>query len=660
MLLILVVLPVVSGLVLWARGDRPGPAFAVGAVVPLVVTLGAAVAVALTSPAAALRWGGGITLRAEVVDLARAPVVLVAFVGLAVVTYALGYGGERGRARMVGLLVAFVGTMELLLVAADLLTLLVAWELVGLLSWALVAHHWRTAAPDRANQAFVATRAGDLGLFLAAGAAFAATGTFDLDALPGAGQGALAVVAAGTVLAATAKSAQLPFSPWLFAAMAGPTPASALLHSATMVAAGAYLLARLQPSLEVVGWFAPVTVGVGLVTALAGGVVALAQPRAKEVLAASTSAHYGLMFVAAGAGYPAVAVAHLVAHGLFKALLFTSAGVAIEVSGGEELARMRLGRRLPLVAALTAVGSLSLAAVPPLGAAWTKEQVVAAGTHAATWVGVLAVVAGGLSALYAARFQLLAYGRDPGAVDPSDPGVGPRPTRPWAWRPPARRGDAPIRGLVPALVAMGALAAAGVATGLVWTPWGEERVREVTSSALPEAAAWEVPASLVAVAAALVGAVALGRRGRLARLAPGRAWALVGRWYDLARLARVAVVDPTLALARGLARLDDRVVDAGVRAAAGVGGALAGALARADDRVVDAGVRGAARLGTWAAGALDRIAEVGVDGVVDGVARLAGRAGRDGRRLQSGQTHQYYAGIAVGLALLVALVLVWS
>ncbi len=278
MLVILVGLPVVAGLALWARGDRPGLGLAVGTVASLAATLGAAVVAAAAEPSAALRWGSGITLRFEVVDLARAPIVLVAFVGLAVATYALGYGEDRGRARMVGLLVAFVGTMELLLVAADLLSLLVAWELVGVLSWGLIAHRWRGDAPGRAGQAFVATRAGDLGLFLAAGAAYAATGTFDMAALPGIQTGLLTVVAAGVVVAAVAKSAQLPFSPWLFAAMAGPTPASALLHSATMVAAGAYLLARLQPTLDAVAWFAPVTIGVGLTTAVAGGVVALAQP----------------------------------------------------------------------------------------------------------------------------------------------------------------------------------------------------------------------------------------------------------------------------------------------------------------------------------------------------------------------------------------------
>ncbi len=639
MLLILVAVPVLAGLALWARGDRPGPALAVGALVALAVTLVVAVLAAIDTPEASLRWGAGLTLRIEVADLARAPIVLVAFVGIAVVTYALGYGEAHGRARMVGLLVAFVGTMELLLLASDLLTLLIAWELVGVLSWGLIAHHWRGDAPAQAAHAFLATRVGDLGLFLALGAAFAATGTFDLSALSEASGGLLAVVAAGVLLAAVAKSAQAPFSPWLFSAMAGPTPVSALLHSATMVAAGAYLLARLQPVLDGVSWFGPVTIGIGLVTALAGGLVAAVAPEAKKLLAASTSAHYGLMFIAVGAGYPAVAIAHLVAHGLFKALLFISAGVAIDASGTTELGGMRLGRRLPTMAGLTAVGTLALAAVPPLGGAWTKEQVVAAGTHAAPWVGALVVAAGALSAFYAARFQLLAYGRRP------EPGDGPS--------------EVGIDGRRTATAAMAVLAAASVLLGLVWLPWGEERVLRITGSALPPSEAWELPASLVALVLALYAAVLLDRAHRLAAPSPAVGWARVARWFDLAAVAKVVVVDPTLGLARILARVDDRVVDAGVRSVAAGGAGLSGLLARGDDRVVDAGVRGAARLAAWSAGVLDRVGEVSFDGVVEGVARMAGAAGRDGRRLQTGQTHQYYAGIAVGLVILVLVTLAW-
>ncbi len=632
---VLFLLPLLAGVAIWAAGDRAVVTRATVALGSLGAVLVVSVLAAGTQPGATVRWGAGLSLRLEVADVARAPVVLVAVVGLAVVTYALGYGERAGRSRMVGLLVAFVGAMELLVVAGDFLSLLTAWELVGLISWGLIGHHWRQGAATEANQAFLATRVGDVGLFLAAGAAYAASGTLRFSSLPTgpADRGLAAVVVAGVLLAAIAKSAQLPFSPWLFSAMAGPTPASALLHSATMVAAGAYLLARLQPFLDSAGWFGPLTIAIGLTTALAGGVVAVVQPEAKKLLAASTSAHYGLMLVAVGAGYPIVAIAHLVAHGLFKALLFVSAGVAIDASGTPTLVGMRLGRRLPVVAGLSAIGALALAAVPPLGAAWTKEEIVGSAAEAAPWVAVLVIAAGALSALYATRFHLLAWGRH-------DLTVGDEPQR-------------AVGGLTAATIALGLLVACSVALGLLWTPWGEDRLRQVTGGTLPAGATWEIAGSLAAVAVSVYAALVLDRRHRLVTPAPTPAFRRVARWFDLAALSRATVVGPTLALARRAARFDDRVVDAGVDGVGRLAAAVAGGLARGDDRVVDAGIRGVARFGTWLSRMLDRVGELGIDGAVEGLARLTGSAGRDARRLQSGQTHRYYATIAVGLAVLV-------
>lgn len=635
MLVTLVLLPSLAGLVVWIAGDGRAKTRAVVSVGVLGMAVVLAAAVAGTQPSAStMRWGSGLTLRLEVAAIGRMPVVMVAFVGMAVVTYALGYGDERGRSRMVGLLVAFVGVMELLVLAGDMLTLLIAWELVGLVSWGLIAHHWRGDAVARATHAFLATRAGDLGLFVAAGAAFAATGSLDFAHLGSVSGGLAATIAGGVLVAAAAKSAQVPFSPWLFSAMAGPTPVSALLHAATMVAAGAYLLARLQPFLDTVGWFGPLTIGIGLVTALAGGVVALVHGEAKKVLAASTSAHYGLMFVAVGTGYPGVAVAHLVAHGLFKALLFISAGVAVDAAGTEQLAGMRVGRRVPLIAGLALVGTLALAAVPPLGAAWTKEKVVAAAVHDAPWIGALVIVAGGLSAAYAVRFQLVVFG--------------------------ARRdaNDAPPFGH--ALAALSGLAAASVALGVVWLPWGEARLASLTKGVVPPGTPWELAGSLAVVAIGVCVVVVLDRRGRLAVPFATPVVAPVADWLGLPALVRVGVTDRVLAAARVAARFDDGVVDRGIVGAARAGTAVAAGAATGDDRVVDAGVRGVARLGAWLAAALDRVGEASFAGAVVGLARVAGLAGRGARRLQSGQTHVYYSGIAAGIALLVAAAFVWS
>ncbi|MDQ6726778.1 MAG: NADH-quinone oxidoreductase subunit L, partial [Actinomycetota bacterium] len=485
--------------------------------------------------------------------------------------------------------------------------------------------------PAAAAHAFGVTRLGDLGLFAAAGAAFAATGSLSYTSLAGLDGGWLHVFVAGVVLAAAAKSAQLPFSPWLFSAMEGPTSVSALLHAATMVAAGAYALVRLHPVLDRAAWFGPVVIGIGLTTALVGGVVAALQTHAKKLLAASTSAQYGLMFVAAGAGYPAAALAHLTTHAALKAGLFMAAGVAIEASGHPQLARMGLGAALRVAAAASAVAALALAAGPPLGAAWTKEEIVAAAGHRAAWLAVATAVAGGLSAWYATRFQLLAFG-------------------------PAQ-GDGPAVQRRPTMVEQAALctaAAASVGFGLLWWPGGDRVVAGV-AGVVPTVATWETALSLAVVALAVYGAVSAFRSGAWAETAVDGRRAVVAEWFGIPVLARVAIVDPTLALASALGRFDHAVLDAPPRAVAALGSRLSVRLAGFDDRVVDAGVRATAaaarRLGDIGAG----ITEPGVSGAVGRLAGLVGQAGRDTRRLHTGRAHQYYVVVAAGGVVLIAL-----
>jgi NADH:ubiquinone oxidoreductase subunit 5 (subunit L)/multisubunit Na+/H+ antiporter MnhA subunit len=638
MLLAIVLLPGLAGIALWAARVRARALLGGIAIATMTVTLALTWWVVAWQPSLQLRWGPGLLLQLGVAGIARPPLLLVPLVTLAVLVYAAAHEDARGLPRLVGLLLVFVGAMHLLLLAEDFLTLLIAWEAVGAVSWALIAHEWWTGAPGRAAHAFNATRFGDLGLFLAAGAALAATGSMSFAGAAEITGPAAHVLTAGVLVAALAKSAQVPFAPWLFSAMAGPTSVSALLHSATMVAAGAYLLARLQPVLDTVAWFAPVAIVAGLVTALAGGVVAALQADAKRLLAASTSAHYGLMIVAVGAGYPLVGMAHLVAHGLFKALLFLSAGVAISAAGSGDLARMGLGPALRVSAGLTALGSLALAAVPPFGAAWTKEEIVSAASHAAPVAGWAVIVAGALSAFYATRFQLLAYG-------------APRGRR----RRPAHRPGRPEHG------ALALLGVAGLALGVLWWPAAGEWLSGVTAGELPDGMPWEVAASLAGVLAGGAAAVALQRAGRL----PSPAGATAGArqaadWFRLPALTRAAVVAPTLALARAAARFDDEVIDAVVRGVAVSGRRAAGLLGRGDDRVVDAGVRGIAVLTAWSARVLDRVAELGVDGAVEGVARLIGVAGHDSRRLQTGQAHHYYALVATGTVVLVIVTALWS
>lgn len=640
MLWALPLLPLLAGAALWAAGAsrRPGAgrsrvALGAAAAVALAVTGGGAVWAAVARPSAtSAAWEPVVALSARVDGVAGIVAVLVAFVALPIVVYAAAHEPPDGLARLLGLLVAFVGGMQLLVIADDLLTLLIGWELVGAISWALIGHEWqRPEAPAGATQAFLATRFGDLGLFAAAGATFAATGTFGYDALFALEGAPLHLATAGIVLAAVAKSAQLPFAPWLFSAMRGPTPVSALLHSAAMVAAGAYLLIRLEAALSRADWFAPTVIAIGLATAVAGGVVAAIQRELKRVLAASTSAQYGLMLIAVGAGSAAAATAHLVAHSLLKALLFLTAGAAISAAASEHLERMRLGSRLPVLAALAGVGTLALASVPPLGSAWTEEAVVAAAAHRATWLGALSAMTAGLTAFYAARAWLLAYG----------PGV---------------HGEVKTAPGRPEQLSMGLLAVATLALGLLWLPAGHQALEGLIGQTVPPSRPWEFALTMSVVAAGLYGAYTLHRRRRLIGLGGRRAV----EWMGLPQLARVTVAEPTLALSRTLARVDDQVVDAGVRGAAVVGGWLAVTTSARSEPRVDGVVRAAAGAGQRAGAGSQRLDDLALDRAVEALAAGVGQAGADSRRLQTGMTYQYYVVIIAGLAGLVAAAVVWT
>lgn len=620
---------------------RPhGPAFTRGLGAGAAAVLVATIALALRSAAHPVAttyawWSPLVAATLAVSGIGRLIVVLVPIIALPVVLYAVtSMRDDPGRPRLVALLVGFTGAMELLVTAGDFLVLLVGWELVGITSWALIGYEWRD--PGRVRQgrvAFSTTQFGDLGLYVAAGATFAATGTVRFTAL-GTMRGALLdAVAAGVLLAAAAKSAQLPFSPWLFAAMAGPTPASALLHSATMVAAGAYLLLRLAPLLAPIAWFAPAVAALGLATALAGGMVALLQPDLKKALAASTSAQYGLMLVAVGAGVPGAATLHLMTHAAFKALLFLGAGVVLHATGSLDLARMRLGRVLPRTAWLFGVGALALAAVPPLGGAYSKEQILAAaadGPGGAPWLAVGVLVAALLSAMYAGRLQLLAFG--PGAT--------------------ATHASAPDRIV---LAAMAFLAVASLALGALWIPAVSGTAAHLVGMRLAPAAGWEWGATLMTLAVAtVVLRVAAQRDALLTWGVPARAREWIAGWLGLGGAARRLVAGPATRLAGGLALLDQRVIDAGIRATGWIAAAAARTLAwwgeRGMEGMVVAITRGVVLLAVGSGIADDH----GVDAAVERIGTGAGAAGRQSRRLQTGLAHQYYLVVGAGVLVVLA------
>lgn len=598
------------------------------------LTLILASLVSLIAPTADWSWGGSLRLELAARDFARVMVVLVPAIGAPVIAFAAATERED-LPRLLALLSAFLGAMELLVVAADLLTLLIGFELVGAISWALIAHEWwDPERPPAANHAFLATRLGDLGLVAAAGAAFVGTGSMSFEALHGLQGPLLHVVAAGVFLAAAAKSAQLPFSPWLFSAMAGPTPVSALLHSATMVAAGAYAIIRLAPALEAAAWFLPALAWLGLSTALAGGLVASLHPQIKKALAASTSAHYGLMLVAVAGGSTVAAGLHLVTHAAFKALLFLAAGLAIHAIGSGRLDAMRLGSALPRAALLFGVGVLALAAVPPLGAAYSKEKVLAAAMHHSTWLGVGVLAAGALSAFYAFRLHALAFGR--GGLT-----IAHRPS-------------------IPELAGPGALALLSLVLGLLWLPGGGASVERVIGGRLIHGPLWEVLLSLttIGVAGALV-AVAWRRAALFALGLPEGVRVRLADWLGLPAATDALVTRPVSALAEGLATIDDRVVDSGVRGAAAFGRAVSRLLSLWAERGVDGVVRAVANLVEGLARGSGQADDRGVDRAVEDLARGVGFGGAQAKRLQTGLAHHYYVILALGIALVVLLAIGW-
>ena len=376
----------------------------------------------LTAGSTTISWGVFID-RLAVVMLG-----LVTFVALLVQVYSLEY--MRGDARFGWYFAVhslFGAAMLALVLADNLLFLYIAWELVGLGSYLLIGHWWeRRSAAEAAKKAFITTRIGDVGLLIGIILLFRATGTFDISeiiemAQAGViGQGTLTASALLLFMGAMGKSAQFPFHVWLPDAMEGPTPVSALIHAATMVAAGVYLVARMLPMFELVPIVMLVVAVIGLITFLYAGTLALVMTDIKRALAYSTISHLGLMMLSLGAFGLAAAIFHLVAHGVSKAMLFLGAGSVMH--GMHEETDMRkmggLRRTMPLTAITFVIGAASLAGIAPLSGFFSKDEILVAvmdHRNAAFLALTLAGVA--LSALYMARMVWLTFLGSPHSHD---------------------------------------------------------------------------------------------------------------------------------------------------------------------------------------------------------------------------------------------------
>ncbi|MBA3366583.1 MAG: NADH-quinone oxidoreductase subunit L [Actinobacteria bacterium] len=354
--------------------------------------------------------------------------LIVTGVGALIVAYSIGYmHGDDEERRFFAYMAFFVFSMLLLVESGNFLILLVGWGLVGLSSYLLIGfHHERPSAIAAAKKAFIMNAAGDAAMALALFLLIVNTGALDYGGVFGqveqlaSGEWVVNLVALGLLAGAVAKSAQIPLHTWLPDAMEGPTPVSALIHAATMVTAGVFLLVRCHPIFEAAPRIQDLAAGIGAVTLLVAGLIALVQTDIKRVIAYSTMSQIGYMFLGAGLGAYANGMFHLMTHAFFKALLFLAAGIVIHALLGEQDMRKMGGLRrlLPRTWLFFLIGGLALAGMPPLSGFFSKDSVLASALDAGTY-GQILWVAGLIGALltgiYTFRMIFMVFGGEPSA-----------------------------------------------------------------------------------------------------------------------------------------------------------------------------------------------------------------------------------------------------
>jgi len=532
--------------------------------------------------------------------------VLVALVAFLVQVYSLSYLSDeppQGLGRYYTYQSLFAFSMMGLVLAPNLLQLFICWELVGLCSYLLIGYWYQKPEAARAAvKAFWTTKAGDVGLLVGIVMLWTLSGTFDFgelrvmvagNELPLAG---LSIITFCIYLGAMGKSAQFPLHVWLPDAMEGPTPVSALIHAATMVTAGVYLLHRtswlfaLTPDvLMIIAW-------IGAFTALLAAVLACVQDDIKRVLAYSTVSQLGYMMAAIGAGFSTAGFFHLLTHGLFKALLFLGAGAVIHAVGSNDLSRMGgLARRMPQTAIVFIIGTLSLAGIPLFAGFLSKEEILGS-----VWAGglvgpfALLMLVAFLTAFYMFRVVFLAFfGTAPAAARHHD-----------SAHHGAHEHDPPAPMLLPLWI----LALLSMAVGIYSTFIGPGLVAVPEGAAEHAAPGWLMPAAVsVAVAGIALAWLTYQRRTiNAASLAsmfgPIRHAALAKFWID---------------------DLFEHVLAAGILAFSSLVGWV--------DRYI-------------------------VDGVLNVVSVWTVTTGDEMRTIQTGRAQDYVYGLAVGLLLL----LVWA
>ncbi|MBB1244602.1 NADH-quinone oxidoreductase subunit L [Streptomyces durbertensis] len=563
--------------------------------------------------------------------------VLVGLVATCVQLYSTGYLRDDRRYPSYAALVSlFTAAMLLVVYSDDLIVLLVGWEVMGICSYFLVGHYWETAAARSASlKAFLVTKLGDVPFLIGILALASEAGTFRISTITTRLTSQLSdfelshptVIALLLLAGVAGKSAQFPLHSWLPDAMAGPTPVSALIHAATMVAAGVYVVARLLPVFTASAAALVVLAVMAALTMVGSALAALAQDDVKRVLAYSTIGQLGYLAGALAVGNRSAATFHLLSHGAFKALLFLAAGVLIAAAGTGSLTAMArtsgLRGRAPDAFWTMTIGLLALAAIPPFSGFFSKEAVLAAAEHAALdpvagipvaagWIVLVAGLATALlTAAYATRLWLLAWaGRSPAAatVAPTELDVPDTPVTAGGAGPEARAQTHPgTAATTPMNAVLWLLAVPSLAFGLLYG-W---------------LADWFAGPSLAPTLTTSVLGTGLALIGALVTYAAWRQATAVGRTPD----PTPALLGPLHQPARAGFHLD-----------------------AAYDRMFVAPVRGGARLVDF----LDR--EV-VDAYVRGAATLPGWLGTLARRAQTGNAQTYLSVLLAGAVVLAVAVL---
>jgi NADH-quinone oxidoreductase subunit L len=515
------------------------------------------------------RWLSGGSFRVDasiLVDpLSSVMLLVITGVGFLIHAYSVGYmHGDREEKRFFAYLNLFVFSMLLLVLAGNFVFLLAGWGLVGLSSYLLIGFWWdRPSAIAAAKKAFVMNAIGDIGMALGIFVIWDHVHSVDYETVFAQAPGQIGMgshtanwIALLLLVAAVAKSAQLPLHTWLPDAMEGPTPVSALIHAATMVTAGVYLIARMWPLYGLAPDVSDLVALIGVATLTVAGLIALVQTDIKRVIAYSTMSQIGYMFCGVGIGAYSAGMFHLVTHAFFKALLFLGAGVVIHALHDEQDMRKMGGMRryLPYTTGLMWIGALALAGVPPFSGFFSKDQILSDALARGDWVGYtvwgLGLAGAFVTALYTFRLMLLVF-----HGEPSD----------YARRhgeAHAGHGEGPFS----MLWTIGVLAIGALGAGLLEIPGATHGMRNFLEPTVPAGldatGNQEFGTSALAVALALVGLFAAhvlwGRRSDTPRRIAAQTAPLERVLQDkfgFDRLYDWAFYRPAVAVARGGQRL---------------------------------------------------------------------------------------------------------